>query len=272
MGYRGKVEEQNRARDLRAQAWALGEIAEELGVSKSSVSLWVREIEFDEAAQLRRSRERHAAGAAGARRRGPSALQRRKQEEIDAMAAGGRSELGQLGEREFLTAGLTYHSGEGSKTDGAVVFANTDPRLIAFFCRWLRHFFDVDESRLRMRVYLHDGLDLEAAEKFWSGLTGIPRQQFRKPYRAVADPSIRHSKHPMGCPAVLYSCSHTHRRIMGLIDALLSSEIHSGVAQLAEQGPVKATAVGSNPTPGAVSCRETSATPEPTRGVRAVMV
>ena len=47
MGYRGKVEEQHRARDLRARSWTLQEIAGELGVAKSSVSLWVRDVEFE---------------------------------------------------------------------------------------------------------------------------------------------------------------------------------------------------------------------------------
>ncbi len=46
MGYGGKVEEQQRARELRAQSWTLLDIANELGVSKSSVSLWVRDVEF----------------------------------------------------------------------------------------------------------------------------------------------------------------------------------------------------------------------------------
>jgi transcriptional regulator with XRE-family HTH domain len=45
MGYGGKVVEQQRARELRAQAWALQDIATELGVSKSSVSLWVRDVD-----------------------------------------------------------------------------------------------------------------------------------------------------------------------------------------------------------------------------------
>jgi transposase len=63
MGYRGKVAEQERARELRAEAWALVEIANELGVSKSSVSLWVRDVEFT-------PNPRRAS-----RRRGPSAAQ-----------------------------------------------------------------------------------------------------------------------------------------------------------------------------------------------------
>ena len=43
----GKVEEQGRARELRADAWTLKDIADELGVSKSSVSLWVRDVDFE---------------------------------------------------------------------------------------------------------------------------------------------------------------------------------------------------------------------------------
>jgi transposase len=46
MGYRGKVEEQERARALRAEGHTLADIAAKLGVAKSSVSLWVRDVPF----------------------------------------------------------------------------------------------------------------------------------------------------------------------------------------------------------------------------------
>src|SRR5215217_8727319 len=65
--------------------------------------------------------------------------------------------------------------------------------------------------------------------------------------------SIRKSKHPMGCPAVRYSCSETHRRVMGLVHALLSSDAYSGVAQSAAQLTVNEKVVGSSPTPGATT-------------------
>jgi transposase len=55
MGYRGKVVERARARDLRGQAWTINEIVAELGVSKSSVSVWVRDVEFDAATRPVRS-------------------------------------------------------------------------------------------------------------------------------------------------------------------------------------------------------------------------
>jgi hypothetical protein len=127
-------------------------------------------------------------------------------------------------EQEFLLAGVALYAGEGGKRDGSVRFANTDPRMIRFFCAWLRRFFDVDESRLRLYPYLHHGLDIEAANQFWSELTAVPLSQFGKPFRAVPDPSIRSAKHEYGCPSVVYGCSRTHRAVIGLMGALLSSD------------------------------------------------
>ena len=46
MGYRGKVEAREEARRLRAENLTLAEIAERLGVAKSSVSIWVRDVDF----------------------------------------------------------------------------------------------------------------------------------------------------------------------------------------------------------------------------------
>lgn len=127
-----------------------------------------------------------------------------------------------LSEREFLVAGVALYAGEGSKTDGCVRFANSDPRMIYFYCCWLRRFFAIDESRLRVHLCLHEGLDLAATIAYWSSVTGIPPPRLGKPYRAVPDPSIRHTKHVHGCATVSYSCSPTHRTIMGLVGALLS--------------------------------------------------
>lgn len=218
MGYRGKLAEQQQARQLRRTGLPLAEIATRLGVSKSSVSVWVRDVEFTAPARP----------PPRGRRREPNALQRRKQAEIDRLLAEGQLRVGRLSEREFLVAGVALYAGEGAKGDGSVVFANSDPRMVAFFCSWLRHFFDIDESRLRVRLYLHRGLDLAAAIAFWSALTGIPEAQFVKPYRAVPDPSIRSAKHVHGCVGVRYSCSATHRSIMGLVGALLSDAAHPG--------------------------------------------
>jgi transcriptional regulator with XRE-family HTH domain len=208
MGYRGKVELHEKARLMRAENRTLEDIATTLGVSKSSVSLWVRDIPFE-------VRQRRAA----VRRPHPQHLD--KLAEIAACDRLGAERIGTLTDEAFLAAGVALYAGEGAK--GSLVFANMSPAMIRFFCAWLRRFFDVDEKRLRVRVYLHEGLDLDESERFWSEVTGIPRSQFRAPYRAKADPTMRLSKHEHGCAYVRYSCSRTHREIMGLVGALLTS-------------------------------------------------
>jgi hypothetical protein len=216
MGYRGKVKEQEKARVLRAQNRTLADIAQTLGVSKSSVSLWVRDVPFTPTLRLR-----------GPHRR-PHPAHEAKLRQIEELNREGRERIGALSETEFLAAGVALYAGEGAKGDGTVQFANTDPSMIRFFCAWLRRFFDVDPSRLRVRVYLHRGLDLEGAEAFWSKLTDVPREQFRQAHRAVPDATIRHNKHEHGCAYVYYCSSTTHRQIMGLVRALLSTDAIPG--------------------------------------------
>jgi hypothetical protein len=241
MGYRGKVQEQNEARRLRAEGKTLIEIAEALHVSKASASVWVRDVAF--VPSVRRTGAR--------RRRHP--WHEAKLRNIQQLDIVGRHLIGELSSTAFLVAGVALYAGEGSKGDGSVAFANTDPAMIKFFCLWLRTLFYIDESRLRVAVYLHQGLDIDQVEEFWSSLTGVPRDQFTKPYRAIPDPTIRTNKHAYGCVSVRYNCTEVHRSIMGLVRALLSSTAYSGVAQLAERSAVNRIVEGSSPSPGAFS-------------------
>ncbi len=123
-----------------------------------------------------------------------------------------------------MAFGLALYLGEGFKTEGrGVGLANTAPDVLLFFVTWLRRCFQIDESRLRVRIYLHEGLDLGAATRFWSGLLSIPPAQFTKPYRARRRETTRRSKHEHGCPSVRYSDNLLHRRVMALIEAVTSS-------------------------------------------------
>jgi len=218
MGGRGKPEARQEARRLRAEGWTLAAIAAAVGAAKGTVSVWVRDVSF----------EPRPRGPRAARRRPPNALARRKAAEIAALAEEGRARVGALSTRDLLLVGTALYAGEGSKTGNRVRFTNTDPAMVRLFCTWLRRFFDIDESRLRATVYLHQGLDLEAAIAFWSDVTRIPPTQFTAPYRAVPDASIRTTKHPTGCAYVNYSSARTHRAVMGLVDALLRSEVIPG--------------------------------------------
>src|SRR5205823_6166776 len=142
MGYSGKTIEQERARELRAGGMTMPDIAAELGVSRSSVSLWTREVLFEPGARRQPLTRR------------PSSLAVAKQREIDELLADGKERIGRMSPREFLVAGAALYAGDGSKRVGAVQFTNADPRMVAFFCHWLRCFLHPREARLPVRLYL----------------------------------------------------------------------------------------------------------------------
>ncbi len=211
MGYGGKWREREQARELRAQAWTLQEIADELGVAKGTVSVWVRDVEFTPKPRNRG----HPAGS-------KHPMRVRKEVEIEQCRDDAMVWAHSVTQRERSMFALGLYAGEGSKTGNTLGMANTNPRLLWEFVEWIRRDFMIDESRLRVVVYLHEGLDLDAAEAFWSRVLSIPRSQFTKPYRAIADSTIRSAKHRYGCATVRYASAVTIRRVLARIEAVTS--------------------------------------------------
>jgi hypothetical protein len=103
MGYRGKVKEREEARRLRAQNLTIIQIADQLGVSKSSVSIWVRDVPFTPS-KRRYGPQRRPHPATGERIR-----------EIEQCNQDGLDVIGTLDEKAFLVAGVALYAGEVRK-------------------------------------------------------------------------------------------------------------------------------------------------------------
>lgn len=137
--------------------------------------------------------------------------------------------IGDFDERDLFVYGLALYHGEGFKTEASGLgMANTSPDVLLLFVTWLRRFFEIDESRLSVRLYLHADLRLGAATTFWSDLLRIPGSQFNKPCRVVQRGTYRRSKHEFGCPSVRYRNLLLHRRVMAMIGAISSQIAHPG--------------------------------------------
>jgi hypothetical protein len=171
-----KDELRDKARALRTQGLSYNEIVTQLGVSKSSVSLWVRDIPCPERFAYVHS-ERRLEGL----RKFNEARSAHNAAQTETAAA----EIGQLTDREVLIAGAIAYWCEGAKNKpnrkpNRVVFINSDPGLIKFFL----HFLDVvgvNRSDLILRVHIHENADAEAAQRFWLEVTGTHPSQFRSP-------------------------------------------------------------------------------------------
>lgn len=156
---------------------SIKEIARLLAVSRSSVSVWVRDIELTEA-QHEALRQRNpiynqqlaAHAATAAKRRG----------ERQGYQAHGRA-LARQGNALFA-AGCMLFWAEGSKARNTLQFSNSDPEMMRLFIRFLRTFFDVGDERFRARCNLFaDHLaQQEEVEEFWLRQLGLPRSCLTK--------------------------------------------------------------------------------------------
>ncbi|SCK10490.1 hypothetical protein [Streptomyces sp. WMMB 322] len=162
-----KTELKARARELRRAGRTYDEIVAELGVSKSSVSLWVRDLPTP-----RRSveRARRMAEARWSPFRQERDLARRQAIER------ARQDVGPLSERDLFLLGVGLYWAEGTKSkpyrlSEAVTFVNSDPDMIRVYLAWLK-LVGVAPERLRFSVMIHESADVEGAERYWAELVG----------------------------------------------------------------------------------------------------
>ena len=169
-----------KARELRLQGLDYEEIVAQLGVSKSSVSLWVRDLP-----RPRRVTPEECAKRTSERMRRYWTAERpvRAARRAAASAAAAAS-IGDLTGREILIAGAVAYWCEGAKNKphrraDRVTFANSDPELISFFLLFLDT-AGIPRSDLAFQLQIHETADVAAAERFWLILTEARAEQFRK--------------------------------------------------------------------------------------------
>jgi predicted transcriptional regulator len=172
------------ARELRRQGLVYNEIAAKLGVSKSSVSLWVRNVPRSETLSYEESRARQAAGVSAY---WDSERERREQARVNVSQAAAQ-QIGPLSDREILIAGAVAYWCEGAKnkpyrrTD-RIDFINSDPQLVTLFLRFLET-AGVSRDRLIFRVSIHEtAKPLTVRKNTGEGYHGCLRIQVRRSVR-----------------------------------------------------------------------------------------
>jgi hypothetical protein len=216
-----------KARSLREQGLDYDRIAAELGVAKSSVSYWVRDLPWPERLSYEECRKRAAEGV----RRYWAAERPVRAAQREATRAAAAAEIGRLSGRELLIAGAIAYWCEGAKSKPyqpkeRVDFINGDPGLVTFFLRFLDA-AGVDRGQIRYRVSIHESADHVAAQRFWIEVTGADPAQFYKPTLKRHTPrtvrkNVGDSYH--GCLRIdVQQSAGLYRRIEGWVRAAMSA-------------------------------------------------
>ena len=171
----------NRAKRLRKLGKSYGEISKSLGISKSTLHVWLHKIKSpgfftkkDRVEHL--SRIRILAAKANKLKR-EERLDKIRQRVIKEVK---KYDLSGLAFSKSLLAMLYW--AEGSKGRGTLAFANTDPKLALLYLTLLRKSYPIDEEKVRVRLHLHWYHPVGETRKFWSKLLRISESKFGKIY------------------------------------------------------------------------------------------
>lgn len=216
-----------KARKMRAKGESVKKIARKLNVSKSSASLWVRDIILS-VEQLERLRKRRLKGGELGRLRSSLKQKEKRLRLIEESKRIGIKKMRNLTEREFLIAGIALYWAEGTKKTRDVEFCNSDPKLIKFMIGWLKRNFGLKTGDLKCYVGINEihRPREEIVKKYWSDVTGIPLEQFRKTsFKKVKNKKIyaNFNEHYGTLAVNVVKPARFYYKILGLIEGLFEA-------------------------------------------------
>ena len=213
-----------RALELRSTGESVKKIAQDLGVAKSTVSMWVREVILT-VEQLEKLKKASIKGAELGRFRGALKQKERRLKLIERAKIEGKGRLSNITDREFLVAGLALYWGEGSKKRTEVSFCNSDLEMVKFLVLWLQKIFAVPSTNLRFSVginEIHRGRE-QIVREYWSQALNIPIDQFNETSfkKVKSEKTYQNFNDHYGTLRVrVLKSASLHYTIIGLIEGL----------------------------------------------------
>lgn len=212
------------ARKLRKKGVSVKKIAQILKVSKSTASIWTRDIILT-VEQLENLKKSSLQGAERGRLKNALLQKERWTKNMEEFKKLGVANIGKLTDREFLIAGLALYWGEGYKKGRRLQFCNSDPKMIQFLILWLQRCFAISNFDIRCRVginHIHSKRE-NIVKDYWSGITGIPLSQFTKTsFKKVENKKIypNFNDHYGTLSVEIAQPSRFYGKIIGLIEGL----------------------------------------------------
>lgn len=173
-----RFKDHEKALALRKQRMSYSQIKKILKVSKSTLSLWLRNYPLSEQ-RIRELRDWNEQRIERCR----ETKRKKKEKRLNLFYKEQKKLIFPINKREFFLAGLFLYWGEGSKSQPTeLTVSNTDPSVIKFFINWLIKSLSVPKNKIKIQLHLYKDMDIKKEIQFWSKTLKIPLNQFTKPY------------------------------------------------------------------------------------------
>ncbi|MEA1929326.1 MAG: helix-turn-helix domain-containing protein [Patescibacteria group bacterium] len=223
-----KLVEKQEAIELRKQGLTYSEILEKISVSKSTLSLWLRDAGLSKSQKQRLTDRKKEAQMKGGQARRDQRI--RLTDEIHKMS---EKEVGKISKRDLWLIGVALYWAEGDKekewnTGVGLSFANSDPSMIKLYLKWLSEILCVSGDEICCRVCIHENNRVKIGEvtKYWLDVTGLPVQNFQKVYfkkhKSSNRKNIGRSYHGLLVVRVK-SSSHLNRKVAGWTKGMINN-------------------------------------------------
>lgn len=171
-----RLKDREKAIKLRKSGLSYSQIKEALKVSKSSLSLWLRDLPLSEE-RIRELRDRSYIRIEKTRETKRMKKDQRRTKVYEKVS----SDIEKSSNKLFVS-GFYLYWGEGTKTaEYSVCVTNTDPSIIRCFVQWM-NVLGVPADKLKLKLHLYSDQDENEIKKFWTKKTGIPLTNFYKTY------------------------------------------------------------------------------------------
>lgn len=159
------------------------EIRETLGIPKSTLSGWFRNLLLTEEEQAVLDSNVNTNRIKG-RERAHAMIRARNRAARDAILEEAEAEITELTPSQLFVAGIVAYMAEGTKSKPwrpsyRVRFINSDPRIIRLFLSWL-DLVGVKQEDRSFRVAIHEYADVTAATEYWAGVIELSPDIFKK--------------------------------------------------------------------------------------------
>lgn len=173
-----KIAARRKAIELRKQGKTYSQILDEVKVAKSSISLWLKEIQLSED-QINNIKEIRKKAVEKYRQ----TMKLKRTNRYRSYYENQKNKLLPFSDRELLIAGLFLYWGEGNKAStNSISINNTNPKLVKFALYWMVKSLSIPKNKIKVQVHLYKDMDVKKELEFWSRELKIPLVQFNNPY------------------------------------------------------------------------------------------
>ena len=172
--------DKERAFELRRKGESYKAIKRSLGMSMSTLSEWFKDEEWSKEIKHRLASEASAKNSYKL-----ALMQQERKRKLDLHYEKARNEATAeyqtLSRNPLFIAGIMIYWGEGDKLSKyRSGIANSEPRMLNIFSRFLQEIGNIDRRKIKMWILLYPDLNDTACKKYWVEASGLAETNFSK--------------------------------------------------------------------------------------------